>query len=46
MTQTVFWFTREDAGIWLPGARFLVAAVVIAAAFTTFATLRGTSSGP
>lgn len=45
MTQAFFWFTREDAGIWLPGAPFLVAAVLMGVAFTIFAALRGASSG-
>lgn len=43
MTQAFFWFTREDATIWLPGAPFLVAAVLMAIAFAVFAAQRTTS---
>lgn len=39
MTQAFFWFTREGAPLWLPGAPFLVAALLMATAFTVF-TLR------
>ncbi|GAB5446690.1 TCR/Tet family MFS transporter [Gymnodinialimonas sp.] len=37
MTQAFFWFTREDATLTLPGAPFLVAAVLMLGAFAIFA---------
>ncbi len=40
MTQAFFWFTREGADLWLPGAPFLVAAVLMAGALAIFAWLR------
>lgn len=40
MTQAFFWFTREGAGLWLPGAPFLLAAVLMAGALAIFAWLR------
>ncbi|WP_224814380.1 TCR/Tet family MFS transporter [Hasllibacter sp. MH4015] len=36
MTQAFFWFTREETGLWLPGAPFLLAAVLMAAALAIF----------
>ncbi|MBY4891480.1 TCR/Tet family MFS transporter [Rhodobacteraceae bacterium N5(2021)] len=45
MTQAFFWFTREGATLWLPGAPFLLAAVLMGAAFAIFATLHGRSGG-
>jgi DHA1 family tetracycline resistance protein-like MFS transporter len=37
MTQAFFWFTREGAAIWLPGAPFLLGAVLMSGAFIVFA---------
>lgn len=37
MTQAFFWFTREGATLQLPGAPFLVAAVLMGTAFAIFA---------
>jgi len=36
MTQAFFWFTREGAAIWMPGAPFLVGGVLMALAFTIY----------
>ena len=36
MTQAFFWFTRDGAAIWLPGAPFLLASALTAAAFLIF----------
>lgn len=41
MTQAFFWFTRDGAALFLPGAPFLVAAVLMLGAFAIFATTRG-----
>ena len=41
MTQAFFWFTRDGTGVFLPGAPFLVAAVLMALSFTIFAVTRG-----
>lgn len=43
MTQAFFWFTHEGAALRLPGASFLLAAVLMAIAFAIFASLRATS---
>lgn len=40
MTQAFFWFTREDAGFWLPGAPFLVGGVLMGGAFAIFVATR------
>lgn len=37
MTQAFFWFTRDEAPVRLPGAPFLVAAVLMAGALAIFA---------
>lgn len=44
MTQAFFWFTREGATLVLPGAPFLVAAVLMALAFAIFASQHGATS--
>ncbi len=36
MTQTFFWFTRPDTGLYLPGAPFLLSMVLMAAALAIF----------
>ena len=36
MTQTFFWFTRPDTGLYLPGAPFLLSMVLLAAALSIF----------
>jgi len=36
MTQTFFWFTRPDTGLYLPGAPFLLSMVLMAAALSIF----------
>lgn len=36
MTQAFFWFTREGATIWLPGAPFLVGGVLMALALAIY----------
>ncbi len=36
MTQAFFWFTREGAAIWLPGAPFLLASALTALALLIF----------
>ncbi|ABD54578.1 TCR/Tet family MFS transporter [Jannaschia sp. CCS1] len=41
MTQAFFWFTRDEAILRLPGAPFLVAAVLMAGAFAIFAIRHG-----
>ncbi|MEJ6388117.1 TCR/Tet family MFS transporter [Gymnodinialimonas ulvae] len=38
MTQAFFWFTRDGADPFLPGAPFLVAAILMGLAFAIFAT--------
>lgn len=43
MTQAFFWFTHEGAALRLPGAPFLLAAVLMAVAFAIFSSLRATS---
>ncbi len=43
MTQAFFWFTHEGAALRLPGAPFLLAAILMAVAFAIFSTLRATS---
>jgi DHA1 family tetracycline resistance protein-like MFS transporter len=40
MTQAFFWFTREGATLWLPGAPFLVGGVLMALAFGIYITTR------
>jgi DHA1 family tetracycline resistance protein-like MFS transporter len=40
MTQAFFWFTRDGADPFLPGAPFLLAAILMAGAFAIFATTR------
>lgn len=40
MTQAFYWFTREGAGLWLPGAPFLLVAVLMGGASVIFAGLR------
>ena len=42
MTQAFFWFTRDGAAMWLPGAPFLVGAVLMSAAFMIFVATRRT----
>lgn len=46
MTQAFFWFTRDEAVMRLPGAPFLVAAVLMAVAFAVFAGVRGAQAKP
>lgn len=36
MTQTFFWFTRAGTGLYLPGAPFLLAMILMAAALSIF----------
>jgi DHA1 family tetracycline resistance protein-like MFS transporter len=45
MTQAFFWFTRDGAQIWLPGAPFLVGGVLMGLALVIFVATRETS-GP
>ncbi len=40
MTQAFFWFTRDGVGLYLPGAPFLLAAVLMAVSFGIFAMTR------
>lgn len=42
MTQAFFWFTRPEGAIWLPGAPFLIAAVLMAGAFVIYFATRVT----
>jgi len=46
MTQAFFWFTRPDGALWLPGAPFLVGAVLMATAFALYITTRARPSHP
>lgn len=45
MTQAFFWFTHDDAALRLPGAPFLVAALLMASAFAIFALCHGPARG-
>lgn len=40
MTQAFFWFTRPDTPLWLPGAPFLLGAVLMMTAFALYVTAR------
>ncbi|MDG3042849.1 TCR/Tet family MFS transporter [Roseicyclus marinus] len=42
MTQAFFWFTRPEGAIILPGAPFLIAAVLMAGAFFLYVSTRAT----
>ncbi len=44
MTQAFFWFTRDGADPFLPGAPFLLAAILMAGAFAIFAATRRSGS--
>ncbi|MEX3015879.1 TCR/Tet family MFS transporter [Gymnodinialimonas hymeniacidonis] len=44
MTQAFFWFTRDGADPYLPGAPFLLAAILMAGAFAIFAATRRSGS--
>jgi DHA1 family tetracycline resistance protein-like MFS transporter len=46
MTQAFFWFTREGTPIWLPGAPFLLGAVLMATAFALYITTRARPASP
>jgi DHA1 family tetracycline resistance protein-like MFS transporter len=43
MTQAFFWFTREGATLWLPGAPFLVGTVLMCGALAIFVATRRTA---
>jgi DHA1 family tetracycline resistance protein-like MFS transporter len=40
MTQAFFWFTRPGGAVWLPGAPFLMGAVLMAGAFVIYVRTR------
>jgi DHA1 family tetracycline resistance protein-like MFS transporter len=40
MTQAFFWATREGGAVWLPGAPFLLSAVLMGAAFVIYTMTR------
>ena len=41
MTQAFFWFTRPDTPVWLPGAPFLLGAVLMTTALLLYVAARG-----
>jgi len=45
MTQAFFWFTREGTALWLPGAPFLLGAVLMGGALALFVARPCTSAG-
>ncbi|MBF9060957.1 MFS transporter [Rhodobacterales bacterium HKCCSP123] len=46
MTQAFFWFTRPETPLWLPGAPFLLGAVLMATALALYVTTRARPASP